>query len=262
MNFLDKILEVKRREVAALHAKQKIREYPPGHLFHAPRLDLLDEIKGTPGIAIIAEVKKASPSKGLLREDFDHIAIATGYMNNGASALSILTDREFFQGDINFLADIAGFKSRPLLRKDFIIDEFQIVEAREAGADAILLISEALMRDEIAKLTRYAYSLGLGVLLEFHSPGQLAKIDFGLNTLIGVNNRDLVSFNTDLATTEKISTLVPAGVTLVSESGIRTEQDVKRVMNAGAKAVLVGEHFMRQPDPGMALAEMKSWGTK
>lgn len=262
MSFLDKILEVKHREVAGLRAKQKIREYPPGHLFHAPRRGLLEEIKKTPGIAVIAEVKKASPSKGVLREDFDHIAIATDYMNNGASALSILTDREFFQGSISFLADIAAFKTRPLLRKDFIIDELQIVEAREAGADAILLISEALTKAEIAKLTRYAYSLGLGVLLELHSPDQLAKIDFGLNSLIGVNNRDLATFNTDLATTEKISGLVPAGVTLVSESGIRTEADVKRVMNAGAKAVLVGEHFMRQSDPGEALAEMKMWGKK
>lgn len=262
MSFLDKILEVKRREVAALRAERKIREYPHGHLFHSPRLGLLEEIKKTPGISVIAEVKKASPSKGVLREDFDHVAIATDYMNNGASALSILTDREFFQGSTGFLADIAAFRTRPILRKDFIIDELQIVEAREAGADAILLISEALTKDEIAKLTRYAYSLGLGVLLELHSPDQLTKIDFGLNTLIGVNNRDLVSFNTDLATTEKISGLVPGGVTLVSESGIRTEADVKRVMNAGAKAVLVGEHFMRQPAPGEALAEMKRWGQK
>lgn len=260
MNFLDRILEVKRREVAILRAKQKIREYPPGHLFNSPRFDLTGELKKTPGIAVIAEVKKASPSKGVLREDFDHVSIATDYMNNGASALSILTDREFFQGSIGFLSDIAGFKTRPLLRKDFIIDELQIVEAREAGADAILLISEALTKEEIAKLTRYAYSLGLGVLLELHSTDQLTKIDFGLNTLIGVNNRDLVSFNTDLATTEKISGLIPSGVTLVSESGIRTEADVKRVMNAGAKAVLVGEHFMRQTNPGAALAEMKAWG--
>lgn len=262
MSFLDKILEVKRREVAALRAKRKIREYPYGHLFHAPRLGFLEEIKKTPGIAVIAEVKKASPSKGVLREDFDHVAIANDYMNNGASALSILTDREFFQGSVGFLADIAAFRNCPLLRKDFIIDELQIVEAREAGADAILLISEALTKEEIAKLTRYAYSLGLGVLLELHSPDQLAKIDFGLNSLIGVNNRDLATFNTDLATTEKISSLVPAGITLVSESGIRTESDVKRVMNAGARAVLVGEYFMRQPAPGEALAEMKKWGQK
>ncbi|GMU90206.1 MAG: indole-3-glycerol phosphate synthase [Chlorobiota bacterium] len=259
MNFLDKILEVKRREVAELHLKQKIREYPPDHLFNAPGFDLNEEINKASGIAIIAEVKKASPSKGVLREDFDHVAMATDYMNNGASALSILTDREFFQGDINYLADIAAIKTRPLLRKDFIIDELQIVEAKEAGADAILLISEALTKEEIAKLTRYAHSLSLGVLLELHSPGQLGKIDFGLNTLIGVNNRDLITFSTDLATTEKISGLVPAGVTLVSESGIRTKDDVRRVMNAGAKAVLVGEHFMRQSSPGEALAEMKRW---
>ncbi len=262
MSFLDKILEVKRREVAALRLKQRIREYPPGHLFHSPRFELEEEIKKSSGIAVIAEVKKASPSKGVLREDFDHLSIASDYMGNGASALSILTDREFFQGDISFLSDIARLKTRPLLRKDFIIDELQIVEAREAGADAILLISEALTKEEIAKLTRYAHSLSLGVLLELHSPDQLGKIDFGLNTLIGVNNRDLVTFSTDLATTEKISGLVPAGVTLVSESGIRTRGDITRVMNAGAKAVLVGEHFMRQSSPGEALAEMKSWGAK
>ncbi len=259
MSFLDKILEVKRREVAALRLKQRIREYPPGHLFHSPRFELEEEIKKSSGIAVIAEVKKASPSKGVLREDFDRLSIASAYMGNGASALSILTDREFFQGDISFLSDIARLKTRPLLRKDFIIDELQIVEAREAGADAILLISEALTKEEIAKLTRYAHSLSLGVLLELHSPGQLGKIDFGLNTLIGVNNRDLITFSTDLATTEKISGLVPAGVTLVSESGIRTKDDVRRVMNAGAKAVLVGEHFMRQSSPGEALAEMKRW---
>ncbi|KAB2909093.1 MAG: indole-3-glycerol phosphate synthase TrpC [Ignavibacteriaceae bacterium] len=223
------------------------------------KFSLIGKIREAKGVAIIAEVKKASPSKGIIREDFDHRAIAGEYLRNGASAVSVLTDRQFFRGEIRFLEDIARFKTAPILRKDFIIDELQIEEAHANGADAILLISEILTKDEIARLTHFAYKIGLEVLLELHTPSQLDKIDFSLNGLIGVNNRDLETFVTDLNTTETVAKLLPRGVTLVSESGISAPEHIKRIRDAGCKAVLVGEHFMRQTSPGAALADMRKW---
>lgn len=212
-----------------------------------------------PGLRIIAEIKKASPSKGIIRADFNPAVLAQAYEKGTADCLSVLTDREYFQGDIAYLEQVRNVVSIPLLRKDFIIDELQILEARIHGADAILLIAEALSTEQIQTLTLYAKSLGMDVLLELHKPEEIEKIDFSINTLIGINNRDLTSFRTDLQTTITIKQMLPPQITVVSESGIESREGIHTVVAAGVDAVLVGEHFMRKDNVTGAVQEMKGW---
>lgn len=259
MNILEKIIAVKRDEIALLKKEIKVREYDELDLFYKPSISLIETIISTNDISIIAEIKKASPSKGVINEDFDHLAIGKAYLANGADAISILTDEKFFQGSIKYLADIARIKTKPLLRKDFIIDEIQILQAKENGADAILLICEALSKTEVRKLTLTAQSMGLEVLLELHSAKQLDKIDPAIHPLVGVNNRDLESFKVDLKVTEKIRKLIPDDILLVSESGINSADDIKMIRNSGCDAILAGEHFMRSNSIAESLNEMKSW---
>ncbi|MCA0386900.1 MAG: indole-3-glycerol phosphate synthase TrpC [Bacteroidetes bacterium] len=259
MNILEKIIAVKRDEIALLKKEVRVREYDELDLFYKPSISLIETIKNTNDISIIAEIKKASPSKGVINEDFDHLAIGKAYLANGADAISILTDEKFFQGSIKYLADIARIKTKPLLRKDFIIDEIQILQAKENGADAILLICEALSKTEVRKLTLTAQSMGLEVLLELHSAKQLDKIDPAIHPLVGVNNRDLESFKVDLKVTEKIRKLIPDDILLVSESGINSADDIKMIRNSGCDAILAGEHFMRSNSIAESLNEMKSW---
>jgi indole-3-glycerol phosphate synthase len=210
-------------------------------------------------LGLIAEIKKASPSKGLIREDFDHVAIARAYLNAGAEAISILTDRNFFQGSPDYLREVAAFSSAPLLRKDFIVDEYQILEARSLGADAVLLIAEALSRGQIDELTACAREEGLDVLLELHHESEIEKIDPNRDRLIGVNNRDLKTFAVDLGATARVKRLLPESATVVAESGIHTEEDVEVVKQAGASAVLVGERLMREKDVEQAARTMREW---
>ncbi len=259
MSFLKKILAEKQSEVAMLRGRYTESDFSNSPFYNKPTLSLINEIQNSACPVLIAEVKKASPSKGLLRENFNHIDIARSYFAGGASAISVLTDRKFFQGDISFLTDIAEFKTKPILRKDFIIDDCQILEARAAGADAILLISEAMTTEKIASLTKCAHRLGLEVLLELHSIDQLNKIDFSLNRLIGVNNRNLRTFETNIETTLTARKELPPDILLVSESGIAGRDAVHRVIDAGCDAVLVGEHFMRQENIDAALAEFMGW---
>jgi indole-3-glycerol phosphate synthase len=259
LNILEQILEVKRKEVALLKQNRTVKEYDDSSLFYKPTLSLINSINNNPDISIIAEVKKASPSKGVFLQNFDHLDIAVEYFKNGADAISVITDEQFFQGSIDFLNDIALIKNKPLLRKDFIIDDTQIFQARENGADAVLLICEVLTKESIRKLTKTAQMLGMEVLLELHSIDQISKIDFSLNKLIGVNNRDLTTFITDLKTTEQIRKELPDDIILVSESGISSKDDIKRVKDAGCDAVLAGERFIRSSSIGGALKEMKEW---
>lgn len=259
MNILEKIIAVKRDEIALLKKEVRVREYDELDLFYKPSISLIETIKSTNDISIIAEIKKASPSKGVINEDFDHLAIGKAYLANGADAISILTDEKFFQGSIKYLADIARIKTKPLLRKDFIIDEIQILQAKENGADAILLICEALSKTEVRKLTLTAQSMGLEVLLELHSAKQLDKIDPAIHPLVGVNNRDLESFKVDLKVTEKIRKLIPDDILLVSESGINSADDIKMIRDSGCDAILAGEHFMRSNSIAESLNEMKAW---
>ncbi|MCX7568873.1 indole-3-glycerol phosphate synthase TrpC [Tumebacillus sp. DT12] len=247
--ILDRIVEVKKEEVALLcqtfdrnQALETIAELPPTRGFAAA-------IQKAGEMALIAEVKKASPSKGVIRADFDPVAIAKIYESAGATCLSVLTDHQFFQGHADYLRDIRRAVSLPLLRKDFIIDEKQIYEARLIGADCILLIAAILTTEQLREYAALAKSMGLDVLTEVHDEEELERVlAAGQPQLLGVNNRDLRSFHVDLNTTNRLAKQLPAGTTLVSESGIFTHGDVEAVAAAGAKAILVGESLMRDPE--------------
>jgi indole-3-glycerol phosphate synthase len=209
--------------------------------------------------AVIAEVKKASPSKGVIRDDFDPEAIARGYAAGGASCLSVLTDKPFFQGGFDVLVQVRQVVELPLLCKDFILSPYQLYQARAAGADAALLIAAILTDVDMAYLLKVARSLGLAVLVEVHDASELERV-LALDgvQLVGINNRDLATFHTDLATTEALTAqygeqIRAKGCLLVSESGLFSRDDLDRVQSAGADAVLVGESLMRQPDVTAAL---------
>jgi len=206
--------------------------------------------------AIIAEVKKGSPSKGVIREDFDPLEIAEIYQNNGATCLSVLTDEKFFMGHLRYLALIREQVGLPMLRKDFIIDPFQVYEARAAGADAILLIAAILEPQQIVDLAGLAREQHLDLLLEVHDEREMeiaCTTDIGL---IGVNNRNLRSFVTDLGVTERLVKMLPAGCLLVTESGINSRADIERLKSSGAGAFLIGESLMREEDIGAKLQEL------
>ena len=254
--YLERIAAAKRGEVEALRdrlnpaeAERRIAELPPCRGFARA----LGEGRRRE-IGLIAEVKKASPSKGLIREDFHPVELARGYEAAGADCLSVLTDREFFRGANEYLTRIREAVGLPLLRKDFTIDPLQIYEARLIGADAILLIAAILKPDELKSFHGLAKDLGMDVLVEVHDRREMETVlELGLAELVGINNRDLRTFVTDLKTTEELAGLAPDHATLVSESGIMSPEDLERVRSAGADAVLIGEHFMRQPDVGEAV---------
>ncbi len=201
--------------------------------------------KGAP-LRLIAEIKKASPSQGLIRADFDPVTIARSYQAAGAHALSVLTERSFFQGDPAFLDEVRKAVPLPILQKDFVVDEFQIYEARVLGADAVLLIVAALEDAQLREYLHVASEVGVASLVEVHDEKELARVA-ETASLIGINNRDLVTFETDLATTERLMREMPAGRVVVSESGVATRDDVRRLAALGVNAVLIGETFMRAP---------------
>jgi len=206
---------------------------------------------------IIAEVKKASPSKGVIREDFDPVTIAQAYEKGGADSLSILTEPHFFQGDKEYLGIIRRYVSIPLLRKDFIVDKYQLVEALAFGADYVLLIAMALSRKELKELYNYARHLGLDVLVEVHNKTDLVKAIFAGAEIIGINHRNLETFEMDMRLTEKLIPLIPNGKIIVAESGIEDHETVQEISKMGADAFLVGEHFMRQDDITAAIRKVK-----
>jgi indole-3-glycerol phosphate synthase len=218
--------------------------------------DFRAALEAGPGVAVIAEVKKASPSAGVLREDFDPAAIARAYAANGAGCISVLTDGPSFQGSLHHLELVRAAVDVPLLRKDFVIDRYQLLEARAAGADAVLLIAEVLAGDALPRLLAQSRELGMEALVELYDRENLPRVLAGGARLVGVNNRDLRTFRTDLGHTLELARAVPPGVCLVSESGIRGRADVERLRAAGVRAVLVGESLMRAPDVGAALREM------
>ena len=208
-------------------------------------------------VTLIAEVKKASPSRGVLREDFSAIALARAYISAGAEAISVLTDKRHFQGSLDHLASIRALpKAPPLLRKDFLFDPYQLYEARARGADAVLLIAAILEPDLLADLIRLADQLGMDALVEVHEQAELERAAKAGATLIGVNNRDLRTFDVDLATTERLRPLVPRTATLVAESGIATRDDVERLAALGVHAVLIGEALVTAPDPAAKIREL------
>ncbi len=259
MNILNEILEVKKKEVSYLRNKYSLSSFTEMEFFENETLSFYKSLKDKSEISIIAEIKKASPSKGTIKEDFDHIAIAETYFHNGANAVSVLTDENFFKGKIDYLKDIASFISLPLLRIDFIIDEYQIFQSKSFGADFILLISEILSKNQIAELTHAAYEIGLEVLLELHSKEQLNKIDFNLNKLIGINNRNLDDFSVDLNTCIKISQNLPEGVMVVAESGIDKKEAVQLLNKSNIDAILVGEYLMSSENIDASLKQLIKW---
>ncbi|TAN56068.1 MAG: indole-3-glycerol phosphate synthase TrpC [Betaproteobacteria bacterium] len=255
-DLLQRILATKRAEVAAATAavapaaiERRARAAPPPRDFVAAIRSRLDA--GIP--AVIAEVKRASPSRGLLRENFDPAAIARSYEKGGATCLSVLTDRQYFQGAAEDLVAARAACALPVLRKDFIIDPYQIFEARAMGADCVLLIAAALEPQNLRRLEQMAHGLGLGVLVEVHDAAELDAALSLETPLIGVNNRDLRSFETRLDTTIRLLPRIPHGRIVVTESGIQVREDVSRMREAGGGTFLVGEVFMRAEDPGAAL---------
>ncbi|MBN1553694.1 MAG: indole-3-glycerol phosphate synthase TrpC [Phycisphaerae bacterium] len=263
-NILHTILETKRKEVARLREtttldalKAAAREAPPARNFFAAVTK-----PASRRVNLIAEVKKASPSKGLIREDFDPVSLARAYESAGADAISVLTDESYFQGHLDYLRAIRRAVELPLLRKDFIIDPWQVYEARAAGADAILLIAAALPPGEIMDLMILAAELRLTVLLEVHSADELMRVRSLVGfphkaySLLGVNNRDLTTFEVDINTTLRLRELAGESVPVVSESGISTPRDIDRLAEVGVSAILVGETFMRQPDVAQAVEDL------
>ena len=208
-------------------------------------------------VAIIAEVKKASPSAGVIRADFDPVAIARTYEQHGAAAISVLTDFAFFQGRLDYLSAVRSAVACPVLRKDFILDRYQLLEARAAGADAVLLIAECLPDDRLATLHGQALELGLQTLIELHDAEQLPRVLATGCTVIGINNRDLRTFITRIEQTLELLAQIPSNRIVVSESGIASHADLRRLGSAGVKAVLVGESLMRSPDIGTALDSLR-----
>ena len=258
-DILERILARKREEVAARRAAwplEKLRshtaEVPTTRGFEA---SLRARIRhGQP--AVIAEVKKASPSKGVIRPNFDPTAIAQSYASAGAACLSVLTDEDFFQGHDRYLTQARRACVLPILRKDFTIDEYQIYESRELGADCILLIVAALPDSRLSEFTDLALELGIDVLMEVHDGEELERALTTRASLIGINNRNLRTFETSLDTTLALKPRVPSDRLLVTESGIATRADVERMRSNDVHAFLVGETFMRAPDPGAELEQL------
>lgn len=254
---LDRIVAATRARVAESRRVADVRELERRAEGHAPRgFRRTLQSRARDGVAVIAELKKASPSKGLIREKFDPVELARELESAGAAALSVLTDEKFFQGSLENLQRASAAVSIPSLRKDFIVDEFQLLEARANSADAVLLIVAALSSEELVELARGARSRGLDALCEVHDGDELKHaLDAGFD-LIGVNTRDLKTFKVDLQTAFDLAEKFPAGVVRVAESGIRSSEDIARLRAAGYDAFLVGESLMRADRPGEALREL------
>jgi indole-3-glycerol phosphate synthase len=254
--ILDRIVASKRRELEASKARIPAAELERRLVDAPPVRDFRAALERPGTIQVIAEVKKASPSAGVLRADFDPVAIARTYAAHGAAALSVLTDAPFFQGDLSYLSEIRAAVAPPLLRKDFLFDRYQLLEARVAGADAVLLIAEVLTGPGLPRLLREAAELGMQALVEFYDADNLPRVLDSGARLVGINNRDLRSFVTRLEHTVDLAPRLPADCCLVSESGIRTRHDAQRLQAAGVKAMLIGETFMRAPDIGVKVDEL------
>ena len=259
MTVLAEIIAATKRRVAECRSTADLRELERQAEAHVPRgFRKALETASASGPAVIAELKKASPSRGLIRGDFDAAALAKELAQAGAAALSVLTEEEYFQGSLENLRTASQSSALPCLRKDFIVDEFQVLEARANSADAILLIVAALSQDELAQLAKRAAELQLDVLCEVHDEEELGRaLDAGCE-LIGVNSRDLRTFKVDLGTAFRVADFLPYGVIAVAESGIETGGDIARLRSAGYDGFLIGEKLMRAQSPGDALKALLS----
>jgi indole-3-glycerol phosphate synthase len=253
-NILDRIVAVKHAEVRALRGRaSELR----GLAASAPEpRGFAAALRRPAEVRLLAEVKRRSPSAGEIRPGVDPVEVARAYEQGGAAALSVLTDRDFFGGELDFLVRVRAAVDLPVLRKDFVVDALQLHEARAAGADAVLLIVRILPGPLLAELHAAARELGMDALVEVHDAEEMGRARAAGATLVGVNNRDLATFTTDLGLSERLAAGVPASLTLVAESGIRTAADVDRLGAAGFDAILVGESLMRQPDLAAAAAAL------
>lgn len=253
--FLSTIVDHVKAQVEERQRKMPpsvLRERP---LFHTPTRDFAGSLTGS-SRRIIAEVKRASPSKGLIRDNCEPVEVAKDYAGHGASAISVLTEERFFQGSLSYLEQIRGTVALPLLRKDFIIDPYQLTEARSYGADAVLFIAALLEPSRLRELREEATALSLDMLVEVHTEEELnAAIKAGAQ-LVGINNRDLRTFEVSLATTERLAPLIPTGMVAVCESGIDTVEQIRRVEELGINVFLIGEALMRAAQPGKKLKEL------
>jgi indole-3-glycerol phosphate synthase len=255
LTILERIVAAKRKEIAT--AKEKVSEREMGR-----RASTASAVRDFVGAlrarrpAVIAEIKRASPSKGVLRADFDPAAIARSYEKAGAACMSVLTDKEFFQGAAEHLAAARAACALPVLRKDFLIDPYQVAESRVLGADCVLLIAACLEDREMRSLEALAHSLGMAVLVEVHDAAELERALALQTPLLGINNRNLRTFETRLETTLGLLARVPQDRIVITESGILSRADVGRMRSHGVETFLVGEAFMRAADPGAALAEL------
>jgi indole-3-glycerol phosphate synthase len=272
VNVLDRITAYKLEFVAEAKRQRPMKDVMKAAEAAAPTRGFARALRGTrtaggarepqSTLRVTAEIKKASPSKGVIRADLDPAEIARSYEAGGAAAISVLTDEKFFQGSLANLQSARAATSLPILRKEFILDEYQIVEARAAGADAILLIAGSIDWPALGRLRERAGELDLDVLMEIHNEGELAPALELAPDILGINNRDLrdENFKTDLARTEALIGSVPVEWTLMSESGIGDRRDVERLARAGVDAILVGERLMQEPDPGSAIGEKLGLG--
>jgi indole-3-glycerol phosphate synthase len=253
ITILDEIVCSKRHEVATARRRMPLEELQSQMKSAAPVRDFRSALAPGGAIRLIAEIKKASPSAQVLRRDFDPTEIARTYQEHGAACISVLTDAPYFQGCLDHLTQVHASVQIPILRKDFLIDEYQVFEARLAGADAILLIAEILDNAVLSRLLEQARELGMAGLVEFHDPVNLPRVLACGADLVGINNRDLRHFGTDIEHTLRLREQIPPDILIVSESGISTRRDVERLQAAGVGAILVGESLLRSPDIGSAV---------
>jgi len=254
-DILERIMARKRERLAVAKAERSIDEIERSLARGRRRAEIgFGESLARPDrVNVIAEVKRASPSKGVIRADLDPVEVGIGYAEAGAAAISVLTEEDFFLGSLDVLRTLGERVTTPLLRKDFLFDRYQLVEAAEAGADAILLIAAALSREQLASLIEDAKALELDALVEVHTAGELETVlDCG-GVLVGVNNRNLRTFEVDINTSLRLAEIAPGTVLLVAESGIEDRETIARLRHAGFKAFLIGEHLMRAPHPDAAL---------
>ena len=253
MDVLDRIVKHKLTEIAAAKDTKPAAVLEEQLARASPVRDFVAALQSVDGVALIAEVKKASPSAGLLRADFDSVNIARTYQAHGAACLSVLTDQRFFQGRLDDLTNVRNALEVPVLRKEFILDRYQILESRVAGADCVLLIAECLNDQQMSDLYSFASELGMSALIEIHEQHNLDRVLRINPPLIGINNRNLRTLVTDLTHTTKLVDRIPNDIVVVSESGIRTHADVRRLQTHGVGAMLVGESLMRSDDIGRAV---------
>jgi indole-3-glycerol phosphate synthase len=255
-NILETIVAHKREEVESRRRRIRLSSLGEMEHFHRQRRSLRGSLESTQPFAVIAELKRSSPAAGALRTNLDCPAIARDYESNGAAGVSVLTDERFFSGSLEDLKSVRDEVRLPVLRKDFIIHEYQIAEARAYGADAVLLIAAILERSQLLELSAAAAESGLESLVELYDESEIDILDLDLMKLIGINNRDLRTFSVDVCRSIAMAEKLPDDATLVSESGIRTPDDLRRLKDAGIRAALIGEYFMLSEKPGRTLQQL------